>query len=174
MQDWLNWIVPIGTVLAALISARASKVSANAARRSNAAAFAALEENRKIAQNDWRIRLMDERMKIWHAFDKLITSYSRDAYVLPDEIETAKKSFQFAQFQFEPEMSAYLNKISTDMYEHYYLYDWNNKTIGGELSIDTEQEINGKLAKLEELHQWLRSQEVEGKKLFSKHMSIIP
>lgn len=43
MQEWLNWIVPIGTVLAALISARASKVSANAARRSNTAAFAALE-----------------------------------------------------------------------------------------------------------------------------------
>lgn len=112
-------------------------------------------------------------MKIWHAFDKLITSYSRYAYVVPGEINTAKESFQFAQFLFEPEVSAYLDKISTDMYEHYYLDDWNKRTLSGELSSDTEEEINSKLAKHEALHQWLRGQKVEGKKLFSKHMSII-
>lgn len=173
MQEWLNWIVPIGTVLAALISARASKVSANAARRSNAAAFAALEENRKIAQNDWRIRLMDERMKVWHAFDTLMKSYEKWLYVVPQEIETAKESFQFSQFLFEREISDYLNELCSKLLEHYIIDEWNKKTLGGSNCLETREEVNEQKARLAELRGWLATQEMEGKRLFSRHMSIL-
>ena len=175
MQEWLNWIVPIGTVLAALISARASKVSANAARRSNAAAFAALEENRKIAQNDWRIRLRDERMKVWHAFDRLMDDHKRWGYSVNEQIADAKAYFEFSHFLFEPEVVEYLSLLLSKIELHSQLTEWFREPLNiSYLHIEENKAayLENK-AKKELLEGWILAQEKEGKAMLSRHMSII-
>lgn len=173
-QEWLNWVIPIGTVWAALISARSSKVSANAARRANSAAFAALEENRKIAQNDWRIRLMEERMLVWRAYDDLLTDFSIFGRIEWEGIANAQKLFQVSPFLFPLEVSSYLNEFCKKATEHWYLYNKLNQSTPENL-IDVEEikQRSVRQEKMDALHVWLRQQQAEGTALFQRHMSLI-
>lgn len=175
MQEWLNWIVPIGTVLAALISARASKVSANAARRSNAAAFAALEENRIVAQNEWRLRLMDKRMKIWDTFNQLMAIYLRDGYIINEEIKMAHNEFQYAPFVFEPEIEIYLNELTDKAIRHSRLRaQLRDESVVNALNDDGHaRERALKVSQKQLLEGWLSMQHEEGKKIFLKHMRLL-
>ena len=169
MQEWINWIVPIGTVLAALISARASKVSANAARRSNAAAFAALEENRKIAQNDWRIRLMDERMKVWNAFEVLMGGRNGFwSYSTTTQITAAEKAFEYSKFLFVPEVDDFFNTLINKVKRHTQLTEKHQYAPALFEEVDPIE-----AQELQALSIWISSQKIEGKKLLSKHMSLI-
>ncbi|WFZ22204.1 hypothetical protein NFK58_12890 [Citrobacter portucalensis] len=173
MQEWLNWIVPTGTVLAALISARASKISANAAKRANRVAFEALEANRKIAENDWRIRLMDERMQVWRAFDELMLAYVK-GLVTHDVIDSVEPRFQKAAFLFDEEVSDFLNELIFNM----LLFIQNQKWLMSGAVVMTREEdreqIHGKRLKEKmRIEAWLHNQQQGGKDLFKKHMSLL-
>lgn len=174
MQEWLNWIVPIGTMFAALISARASKISANAARRSNAAAFAALEENRKIAQNDWRIRLMEERMRVWRAYDDLLVNFALWDRIDWEDIAKANEFFQISPFLFPVEVSAYLTEFCDIATRHGSLYKKvNQSTVENLIDSTDSHEMAASKKEMDELYAWLRKQRVEGTELFQKYMSLI-
>ncbi|HEY3591922.1 MAG TPA: hypothetical protein VGL07_17915 [Buttiauxella sp.] len=165
----LNWIVPLGSVIAAIISARASRVSAIAARRSTVAAFEGIEANRVIAENDWRIRMMDERMKVWRAFDNLMINYTRHGVSTYDEIANAKVEFQRVPFLFPVEVDKYLAKLEKRMIRQIVLDDRRRQIREGiywvELFKEQQKELN--------LCKWLGNQQQAGKKIFKKHMSLI-
>lgn len=169
IDEWLNWIVPICTVFAALISAWASKVSANAARRSNAAAFAALEANRRIAENDWRIRLMEERMRVWRAFDDLMIDYTGRGVSTYESIDRANLDFQRAPFLFPAEIERYLNKLHKRLMRQIV---WESRREQMREGILWKEPFKA-WEKEKNLCLWLGNQQKEGKAIFQKHMSLI-
>ncbi|MGN7914728.1 hypothetical protein [Enterobacter sp. 22466] len=169
MQEWLRWIVPIGTVFAALISARASRVSASAARRSSKAAYDALEANRKIAENDWRIRLLEERMKVWRAFDDLMIDYTKRGVSTAESIAKASAEFQRVPFLFPAEVDNYLKKLQKRLFKQMI---WEARRGQIREGIHWQQRFKEQERELN-LCTWLGNQQRDGKKIFQKHMSLI-
>ncbi|MBS3046010.1 hypothetical protein [Enterobacter mori] len=169
MQEWLSWIVPIGTVFAALISARASRISASAARRSSKVAQDVLEANRKIAENDWRIRLLEERMKVWRAFDDLMIDYTRRGVSTAESIALASAEFQRVPFLFPDEIDNYLKKIQKRLFRQMIL-----EARRGQIREGVHwQEVFKEQEKEKNLCTWLGNQQKQGKAIFQKHMSLI-
>lgn len=169
MDELLAWIVPLGTVLAALISARASKVSAHAARRSNTVALTSLQANRVMAENDWRIRMMDERMKVWRAFDDLMIHYLIHGISNRELIVVAHKEFQRAPFLFPPDVDRYLNKLTSRLLKQIHMQEQERITN----AIDDDKAASRRARRAKNLFVWLVNQQRDGKKIFQKHMKLI-
>lgn len=175
MQDWLNWIVPVGTILAALISARASRISASAARRSNGVALDALEANRKIAENDWRIRMMDERIKIYNIFIEMLESFIKWDGMTSELAKIYYAKFEHVPFIFEPEIESYLYALHREILRHDELNQWvkSGECVDDFHSDARETVLKSRRSDKMYLDFWIPEQLTAGKELFKKHMSIL-
>ena len=177
LKDWVDLLTGGGAAISAIaagVAAWASRTSAKAAEQSSEASRATLAANERIANNDWRIRLMAERMAVWRAFDDLMITFMRWAKVEREDISSAQKHFQLAVFIFDPEISYYLKVLTVKLLRHSQLNEWANRQVIDRLiEHEPEEVIARKNAEKFELEQWLLKQQQEGKALFMRHMSLI-
>lgn len=157
VKEWTDLLTGCGAIVSAIaagVAAWASRTSAKAAEKSSKASLDALAANERIANNDWRIRLMDERMKVWRAFDNLMMAFSQNL-LRNEDIDAAEQQFQKACFLFDAEVNDFFIEIL--------------ETIKVYANCATSEERK----KIIVLIIWLSSQHHEGKNLFMKHMSLI-
>jgi hypothetical protein len=157
VKDWTDLLTGGGAIISAIaagVAAWASRTSAKAAEKSSKASLDALATNERIANNDWRIRLMDERMQVWRAFDDLMTAFS-EGYLKNKDIDKAEQQFQKASFLFDAEVNNYLIELLGTV-----------KAVTGCRNPAMEESLMV-------LIRWLSTQHQEGKDLFMKHMSLL-
>ncbi|WP_310607087.1 hypothetical protein [Buttiauxella brennerae] len=176
VKDWTDLLTGGGAAISAIaagVAAWASRTSARAAKESSEATRETLAANERIANNDWRIRLMDERMQVWRAFDDLMIAYVRGR-VSHADIDTADPKFQKAYFLFEPEVSDFLHELIFNMLLFIQNHEW---LMSGAVVMTKEEDrdkIHGhRLKEKMKVEAWLYSQQEAGKNLFKKHMSLI-
>ena len=172
-QNWILWMVPIGAILAALISARASSVSAKSARLANITAVKVMKANERIAENDSRILLMEERLKVWRAFNELMLAY-RDGYCTNKITDMTERCFESSLFIFDEEMYDYLgliiSKVRLAINNSNFIEIPNHLKKNEEFS---EQTNNLKLEENMKLDLWIFNQQDAAKAYFIKHMRLI-
>lgn len=177
LKDWVDLFTGGGAAISAIaagVAAWASRTSAKAAEQSSEASYATLAANERIANNDWRIRLMAERMMVWRAFDDLMITFMRWAKVEREDISSAQKHFQLAVFIFDPEVDDYLKDLTFKLLRHSQLNDDINRHLMDSIIAQESEEIRARKASERfELEKWLIKQQQEGKALFMRHMSLI-
>lgn len=171
LKDWVDLFTGGGAAISAIaagVAAWASRTSAGAAKESSASTRAAISSNERIADNDRRIRLMEERMRVWRAFDNLFNEYLHRGVATPEMLFEASREFQLAPFLFPNEIDAYLHKINKRMFCQMF-----NEAGAGRRRAEMEfpQQIRDQRKELN-LRTWLGNQQREGKKKFQKYMSI--
>lgn len=177
LKEWVDLFTGGGAAISAIaagVAAWASRTSAKAAEQSSDASRATLAANERIANNDWRIRLMAERMAVWRAFDELMISFMKWAKVEREEVSSAQKHFQLAVFIFDPVIDDYLKDLTFKLLRHSQLNHWvTEQALARQFGAEPDKEIAAKTAEKFELEQWLLKQQQEGKALFMRHMSLI-
>jgi hypothetical protein len=124
-------------------------------------ALAANRTSRWVASNDARIRLFEERMKVFRAFKKLIMDFSSTLKVDGVVLSNAVSAFETAHFIFiGPEIPSYLDKVVEKILKHAYLEKKGNQT-------------SDDIAELMEIQLWLIKQNKDSLPLFQKHMSLL-
>lgn len=175
LKDWVDLFTGGGAAISAIAAgeaAWAARTSARAAKESSEATRAAIHSNEKIADNDRRIRLMEERLKIWRAFDELMATFERWGYV-GEELLKARESFQFAQCLFASEIHDYLRVLDEKMTKHSMLHTWSQSGAAVlDLGQETQEQRQEKINNMNNLALWILSQKRIGKALFSRHMNI--
>lgn len=173
LKDWVDLFTGGGAAISAIaagVAAWAARTSAKAAEQSSEASHAAINSNERIADNDRRIRLMEERMRVWRAFDDLMNEYQKTGRVEPGMLSKAHQQFQLAPFVFPAEIDRYLAKLNRRMWWQFV----NEHRIAQRRWQDLLQEGRHR-EQLKELYlmTWLGNQQRDGKKIFQKHMSLI-
>lgn len=143
-------IIELTTIVAVIISASSSALALLAVRNSQWAAM-----------NDARIRLLEERMKVFHAFRKLLNEFSQKSKVDGTAISDAHSAFETAHFIFSgPEIPTYLDNIIRNIIKHASLEHLSERT-----PESTDEQMTIQI--------WLIEQNRDGLKLFQKHMSLL-
>ena len=158
-------ISAIGTVAAA----SAARTAATVARESSAVAQDAIKSNQRIAENDLRLRLMEERLNVWRTFDAFMEKYTMAGIAKPEDIIRFNRDCHKAPFIFPDEVHDYLQVLSRKMFKQ--IFDESRaeqRREGMEFPEQTEDQRQHL-----ELVTWLGSQQREGKRLFQKYMSLI-
>lgn len=172
LKDWVDMFTGGGAAISAIaagVAAWASRTSAKAAEQSSAASRAAINSNERIANNDRRIRLMEERMRVWRAFDDLMLNHLIDGIVNRQAISEAHKEFQRAPFLFPPEVDKYLKKVVNRLLRQIHLQEG----LRAREALDDARAAQRRTKKTYLLILWLTNQQRDGKKIFQKHMSLI-
>lgn len=175
LKDWTDLLTGGGAIISAIaagVAAWASRTSAKAAEQSSKATRDTLAANEKVANNDWRIRLMQERMQVWRGFDNLMMEFLRWGKVGQDDIVAAQKHFQFAQFLFDSEIDNYLKDLVFKLLMHIQMSEreLSQAIMLGEV---TDAKRAKQVEEKMRLEAWLADQQRDGKALFQKHMSLI-
>lgn len=172
LKDWVDLFTGGGAAISAIaagVAAWAARTSAKAAEQSSEASRAAINSNERIADNDRRIRLMEERMRVWRAFDDLMIYHLIDGIVNREAISEAHKEFQRAPFLFPPEVDKYLKKVVTRLMRQIHMQE----SLRVREAIDDPKAAQRRVKKSYLLLLWLTNQQRDGKKIFQKHMSLI-
>lgn len=175
LKDWTDLLTGGGAIISAIaagVAAWASRTSAKAAEQSSKATRDTLAANEKVANNDWRIRLMQERMQVWRGFDNLMMKFLQRGSVGQDDIAAAQKEFQFAQFLFDSEIDNYLKDLVFKLLMHIQMSEreLSQAIMFGEV---TDAKRAKQVEEKMRLEAWLADQQRDGKALFQKHMSLI-
>ncbi|MCE3116849.1 hypothetical protein LXD80_13705 [Enterobacter sp. ASE] len=165
----ISAVAAVFSAIAAGVASWASHTSAKAAKQSSEASRATLAANERIADNDRRIRLMEERLKVWRAFDAFMDKYIISGIAEPEDIIRLNRECHRVPFIFPDEVHDYLKELSGKMFKQ--IFDESRATQRREGMAHHEQ-IEDQRQHLE-LVTWLGNQQIEGKKLFQKHMSLI-
>lgn len=172
LKDWVDLFTGGGAAISAIaagVAAWAARTSAGAAKESSEASRAAINSNERIADNDRRIRLMEERMRVWRAFDDLMLHHLRDGIVNRQDISEAHKEFQRAPFLFPPEVDKYLKKVVNRLIRQIHLSEgYRTREV-----LEDAKAAQRRAKKSYLLLLWLTNQQRDGKKIFQKHMSLI-
>lgn len=172
LKDWVDLFTGGGAAISAIaagVAAWAARTSARAAQESSAATRAAINSNEQIANNDRRIRLMEDRMKVWRAFDDLMQEYLKTGRPTPDMIIAAHKQFQFVPFLFPSDVDVYLTKLNKRMWRQWLEESQASYRREG---MNWKEQHRDKLKELK-LRTWLTNQQRDGKKIFQRYMSLI-
>lgn len=133
-----------------------------------------MRSNEHIAENDRRIRLLEERMKVWNAFTVLRDVFTVSHVVNSKTLSSAIDEMRPATFLFDQEVSIYLNTLTAKVRHHRQKHErlTNPAALVG---IDgMEEEARTELIRQkEELEIELNTMFNEGKPMFIRHMSLI-
>ncbi|MGK0743579.1 hypothetical protein ACSFCX_03755 [Yokenella regensburgei] len=172
LKDWTDLFTGGGAVISAIaagVAAWASRTSAKTAKESSEVTSAMLAASERTANNDWRIRLLEERMKVWRAFDDLMIDYTKRGVSTAESIARASAEFQRVPFLFPAEVDDYLRKLQKRLFRQMTYEARRGQIREGvpwkENYKEQEKELN--------LCKWLGKQQKEGKAIFQKHMSLI-
>lgn len=177
LKDWVDLFTGGGAAISAIaagVAAWASRTSAKAAEQSGEAAREAVKSNERIADNDRRIRLMEERMKIWRAYDDLMSDSQLFGEIQWKNVIGARVHFQHAPFIFPGEVDDFLREFSQKAIRQ----EWVNKklkeyTEGNISNLYSDEEVTKWRKEKQKLDDWFARQHDEGMALFKKHMSLI-
>lgn len=172
LKDWVDLFTGGGAAISAIaagVAAWAARTSAGAAKESSESSRTAINSNERIADNDRRIRLMEERMRVWRAFDDLMLDHLINGISNRQAISEAHKEFQRAPFLFPPEVDKYLRKVVNRLLRQIHLQG------GARIRQDPDdvRAAQRRAKKAYLLLLWLTNQQRDGKKIFQKHMSLI-
>lgn len=170
-KEWVDLFTGGGAAISAIaagVAAWAARTSAGAAKESSAATRAAIYSNEQIAENDRRIRLMEERMKVWRTYDDLMGEFALLGSIKIIKVAKANEHFQLAPFLFPSEIDNYLKQFSQIAKRHGYFTQ--------KLERNDDEDAPKRAAweaDVQEMGAWLKQQQYEGKNLFKKYMSLI-
>ncbi|HBY0996159.1 TPA: hypothetical protein MIP51_19520 [Klebsiella pneumoniae] len=167
-------VVAAITALGAVIAAFAAMISAHASKKSTESARETMRSNEHIAENDRRIRLLEERMKVWNAFIVLRDVFTVCHVVNAKTLKSTVDTMQPAIFLFDQEVSIYLNILSAQLRHHLQKHErlQNPAAILGVDGLENEarEEL---IRQKEELEMEINTRLDEGKSIFIRHMSLM-
>lgn len=112
---------------------------------------------------------MEERLKVWRAFDSFMDKYTREGIAQPEDIFRLSRECQRAPFIFPEEVPAYLKTLNNRLFSQ--IFD-EARAEQRRQGMNFHEDVNEQHAELER-NVWLSNQQGEGRKLFKKHMSLI-
>ncbi|CAI1941459.1 Uncharacterised protein [Serratia quinivorans] len=124
-------------------------------------ALVAVKNLQWIAMNDVRVRLLEERMKVYHSFKKLVEKFSSDLHIDSVDLAEAQKIFETSYFIFSGlDVHFYLEQVIGNIKHHQHLSSLDD-TFKGENSPFMDNQ------------RWLIQQNIDGIQFFRKHMSVL-